>query len=126
MLARDLAAYDAYRAATAPVVFDRGIPDVVGYLRLEGLAVPDTALRAAEDRRYARVFVCPPWPDIYTTDAERRQTPEIAERTYRAMVETYTGCGYEIVAVPRAPVVTRVRFVLEQIAEFGDGPPAPM
>lgn len=115
MLARDLAAYDAHRAAPAPVFFDRGIPDVVGYLRLEGLPVPEAMLRAARDRRYARVFICPPWPDIYVTDAERKQTPETAARTYEAMVETYTGLSYTLIEVPRAPVAERARFVMNAL-----------
>ena len=74
MLARDLASYDAHRDAAGPVFFDRGIPDIVGYLRLEGVAVPADMLRAARAKRYRRpVFVCPPWPDIYVTDGERKQ-----------------------------------------------------
>ena len=116
MLARDLAAYDAYRDADGPVFFDRGIPDVVGYLRLEGLAVPADVLRAARAKRYRRrVFVCPPWPDIYVTDDERKQTPEVAARTCQTMIETYDGFGYDLVEVPRAPVVARLSFVLERI-----------
>lgn len=112
MLARDLAAHDAHRTATAPVFFDRGIPDVVGYLRLEGLAVPDDVQSAARTRRYARVFICPHWPDIYVTDAERRQTHEVAARTSEAMVETYGGLGYDLVEVPRASVPQRLQFIL--------------
>ena len=116
MLARDLASYDAHRDATGPVFFDRGIPDIVGYLRLEGVAVPADMLRAARAKRYRRpVFVCPPWPDIYVTDGERKQTPELAERTCRTMIETYDGFGYDLVEVPRAPVVARLSFVLERI-----------
>ena len=116
MLAHDLASYDAHRDAAGPVFFDRGIPDVVGYLRLEGVAVPAEMLRAARAKRYRRrVFVCPPWPDIYVTDDERKQTPEVAARTCRTMIETYGGFGYELVEVPRAPVVARLSFVLERI-----------
>jgi len=116
MLARDVAAYEAMRGAVAPVVFDRGIPDIAGYLRLEGLDPPQ-ALRAAMRRhRYRpRVFICPPWREIYTADSERRQSFEVARRTYRAMVEVYGELGHELLEVPRAPVAARVRFVRERI-----------
>ena len=68
------------RAPPAPVIFDRGIPDVIGYLRLCGLPVPATVLKAAEQRRYARrVFIAPPWPAIFEQDAERKQTLAEAE-----------------------------------------------
>lgn len=117
MLARDVANYDAMRGGGAPVVFDRGIPDIAGYLRLEGLDPPQ-ALRAAMRRhRYQpRVFICPPWREIYTADSERRQSFDVAQRTYGAMVEVYGELGYDLVEVPRAAVDARVRFVKDLIA----------
>ncbi|MBL3598036.1 AAA family ATPase, partial [Rhodovulum sulfidophilum] len=40
MLEQDLRAYSALRALSGPVIFDRGIPDVLGYLMLCGLPGP--------------------------------------------------------------------------------------
>lgn len=77
--------------------------------------MPPAMLRLAQVHRYARVFICPPWPDIYVTDQERRQTHEVAVRTYEAMVETYGALGYEPIEVPRGSVEERVGFVLESI-----------
>ncbi len=116
MLVHDLESYARLAAEPGPVFCDRGIPDVIGYLRLERIAVPDAMRRAAREHRYnQRVFVCPPWHEIYSTDSERRQTPEIAEHTYAAMVEVYTELGYTLIDVPRAPVDTRLRFVRETV-----------
>ncbi|QKW07183.1 AAA family ATPase [Streptomyces sp. NA04227] len=100
-----------------PVFFDRGIPDIVGYLRLENRPVPahiDTAAR--EFRYHRRVFIAPPWPEIYRRDAERRQSLADAERTYASMVTTYTEYGYELVRLPRVSVAERVRFVTEHLS----------
>lgn len=47
MLVRDVDSYAAWRDATGPVFFDRGIPDVIGYLRLESVLVPPAMLHAA-------------------------------------------------------------------------------
>jgi predicted ATPase len=114
MLARDIAAYESHRHARGPVFFDRGIPDVIGYLRLEGLAVPKHMLRAARTLRYRpRVLICPPWPAIYATDSERRQTPDIAARTYDAMVAVYTALDYELIEMPRVSIAERARFARE-------------
>jgi predicted ATPase len=114
MFGSDLAAYEALRTTPDAVFFDRGIPDVIGYLRLEGIAVPDAVLLAARTRRYQpRVFICPPWPEIYAPDSERKQSLAVAERTYRAMVEVYTELGYVLIDVPRVDVDERVRFVRE-------------
>lgn len=118
-LAWELRAYDALAGHDGPVFFDRGIPDVIGYLRLEGLPVPAHMLRAAEDLRYARrVFLCPPWPEIFARDAERRQTPEVAERTCASMIETYAGLGYELVEVPKVPIEARLRFILDSVGNL--------
>lgn len=112
----------SHRAASAlppgpgPVFFDRGVPDLVGYLRLEGLPVPDHVREAARRFRYdRRVFVAPPWPEIYAPDAERRQDVDVAERTYDAMRTAYPECGYDLVELPRAPVAERVAFVREHL-----------
>lgn len=116
MLARDRDSYARLRATAGPVFCDRGIPDTIGYLRLEGLAVPEAMWRTAREHPYqSRVFICPPWRAIYSTDSERRQTWDVAERTYEAMVAVYTELGYTLMEVPRAPVDTRVRFVRETI-----------
>jgi predicted ATPase len=117
MLAWEMRSYREAVNAPGPIVFDRGIPDVIGYLRLCGLPVPASVLRAAERRRYAnRVFIAPPWPAIFKQDTERKQTLAEAEATYHAMVEAYSSLGYELVMLPLASVAERARFVGEQIA----------
>ena len=114
MLACDLAAYARFSGLAGPVFFDRGIPDIVGYLRLEKLVVPPHILSAARGNHYRNpVFICPPWPEIYTTDTERKQSISTAARTYEAMVATYNDLGYELIEVPRVSVQQRMRFVSE-------------
>lgn len=116
MLATDLRSYRRARDSAGVVIFDRGIPDIVGYLRLCGLPVPAHLDRAARELRYARqVFLAPPWKAIYETDSERRQDYAEAKRTCREMVETYARYGYDIVELPRGSVGSRVDFVLDRI-----------
>ena len=94
-----------------------GVPDVAGYLKVCGLPVPAQIEQAARDfRYYRRVFIAPPWPEIFANDAERKQTPEEAEATYRAMVEVYSALGYELVELPRVPLAERVAFLCGAIA----------
>ncbi|MFB4310655.1 AAA family ATPase [Actinomadura sp. GTD37] len=116
MLCWELRSYRGMEARTGPVFFDRGIPDIVGYLRLEGRSVPAHLDTAARTFRYdERVFIAPPWPEIYARDTERKQSRDEAERTYESMVTTYTEYGYELVELPRAPVEDRVRFVTDHL-----------
>lgn len=90
MIVRELSARDAALASGRTVVLDRGAPDVVGFLRLSGLAVPPAIDEAARMRRYnPRVFLAPFWPAIFTNDAERRQTAAEAQASEAVMRTTY-------------------------------------
>ncbi len=82
MLSWELRSYREALRQSGPVVFDRGVPDVVGYLRLCGLPVPLHMEKAAGIFRYhRRVFIAPPWKEIFGQDAERKQSFEEA-RSY--------------------------------------------
>ncbi|HEX7853358.1 MAG TPA: AAA family ATPase [Sphingobium sp.] len=99
-----------------PVIFDRAIPDVMGYLMLCGLPVPEPVRRAAELHRYnRRVFIAPYWPAIFHQDAERRQSPEEAEATFRMMERVYGALDYDLALLPLAPVEARADFVMAGI-----------
>lgn len=116
MLCREMRSYRIAQHRTGFVFFDRGMPDVVGYLRLLGLPVPEHAMKAAGTFRYnRRVFIAPPWEEIFQPDPERKQTFAQSVRTYDSMVETYTGLDYELVGIPRVSVEQRVRFVLHSV-----------
>lgn len=120
MLCWEMRSYHMAHERAGPFFFDRGVPDVVGYLRLLGLPVPKHMEKAAEVFRYdRRVFIAPPWPEIFGQDRERKQSLDEAVRTYEAMVATYGGYGYELLELPRAPVEERVRFVIENTGIMG-------
>src|SRR3546814_20772398 len=87
MLVREVAAHDAALAAAGPVVLDRGVPDVVGFLRISGLAVPRAIDRAARTCRYnPRVFIAPWWEDIRS---EERRVGKECVRTCRSRWAPY-------------------------------------
>ncbi len=117
MLCWEMRSYHVALECSGMVFFDRGVPDVVGYLRLMKLDVPDYVEKAARMFRYNRhVFVAPPWQDIFSGDRERKQDFAEAVRTYESMVETYQDYGYELLEIPKMPVEYRVEFVLDATA----------
>jgi predicted ATPase len=117
MLSWEMRSYHAALDLHGPVIFDRGIPDVLGYLRLSGLPVPRHVEKAAQTFRYhRRVFIAPPWPEIFTQDAERLQSFEEARATYEVMMDTYSSVSYELIQLPFAPVDRRAQFVLATIS----------
>jgi predicted ATPase len=116
MLSWEIRSHREAAAKTGPVFFDRGVPDVIGYLCLNGLDVPTHLARAASVFRYNRkVFIAPPWTEIFRNDAERKQSLQEAEATFHAMQQTYCKLGYELISLPLATIKERVRFVLEHI-----------
>ncbi|TDX26157.1 AAA family ATPase [Rhodovulum visakhapatnamense] len=117
MLERDLHAYSAAQKLSGPVIFDRGIPDVLGYLKLCGLPVPPHIAAAAKATRYnRRVFLAPYWDEIFTQDPERKQSQSEAEATCAVMFDTYIALGYEIIELPRTDIARRADFVCKQLA----------
>ena len=96
--------------------FDRSVVDVLGYLRLVGLPVPSHVQHATEVlRHHSRVFIAPPWKEIFQQDNERKQDFDEAIRTYDAVAVAYQDCGYELIELPRASVEDRVNFVLQSL-----------
>lgn len=116
MLAADLRSYDEARRLDGEVFFDRGLPDIAGYLTLCGLPVPPHVEAASRRFRYRRtVFIAPPWPDIFGQDAERKQDFTEAERTCAVMARTYPRYGYDLVELPLASVESRLDFILQRL-----------
>jgi predicted ATPase len=107
---RDVATFDALAHETGRVFFDRGIMDSVG---ANGQPPWPELTEAVRTRRYnARVFLFPPWREIYATDAERRQDWPEAERTFDLIAGRLPTLGYEPVVVPRGTIEDRAAFVL--------------
>jgi len=107
---RDIANFDRMADETRRVFFDRGVTDSY---RAEGVEPWPAFLEAIWTRRYnARVFVFPPWREIYETDAERRQDWAQAEATFDKIMRAFPEMGYAPVVVPKADVAARADFVL--------------
>ena len=99
-----------------PVAFDRGLPDTVGFFRLEGIAIHEDLERACLDLRYnGPIFRAPPWRAIYGVDEQRVQTWHEAVGSDAAVIAAWRHFGYNPIDLPLASVAERVEFVLERI-----------
>ncbi|MDH4981351.1 AAA family ATPase [Hyphomicrobium sp. D-2] len=126
MLSWDLRSYREGAERNRLTFYDRGIPDCIGYLELNGMPVPNHFEIAARMHRYGRhVFVAPPWAQIFTQDAERTQSFDEAVATHDAICAVYRRLGYELIPLPCGTVDSRVGMVLAEIAtslRCGEGP----
>jgi predicted ATPase len=91
--------------------FDRGLPDLIGYLSHGGHAAPEDWRRAS--RAYAPVvFFAPPWQDIYVNDAERPQSFAEARSLSAHVRRAYVDCGFRLVELSKSSVPDRLRQVI--------------
>jgi len=119
MLEKSIEDYLEHATATDTTFFDRGILDTLTHARINGFRMSDGAYLQAQKYRYnRRVFMAPPWPEIYATDSERKQTLEESMTVYRINTEVYREYRYDIVEIPRATVEARVDFIIEKVSEF--------
>ena len=101
---------------TADMVFlDRGVPDVVAYMDYFGNEYPPVFHRACQEYLYDRVFILPPWKQIYTEDNERYETYEQAVEIHDELARSYIEHGYEPVEVPQGTVAERTTFILDHL-----------
>lgn len=104
---------DGAAAQERVVFFDRGIPDIIAYLKVGGLSVGKHFEDAMQQYRYdKKVFLLPPWRDIYVQEPARWQTFEESERLYEEIRRVYTTEGYQITELPIGSVAERMNFIL--------------
>ena len=97
------------------IFFDRGIPDVHGYMNYLGVDYPINYIEKSQEHRYSNIFMMPPWEEIYTTDNERYESFEQSLAIYNHLKKTYLHLNYDIVEVPIGSIHKRVNFILNTI-----------
>lgn len=93
------------------VFFDRGLIDAAAALQhLTG--EPALAPLRETHRYHRRVFMAPPWPELFVNDPERRHGFDDAVAEYERLVQVYPALGYEIVMLPKSTTAQRADFVM--------------
>lgn len=104
-----------------PCFFDRGIPDIIAYLKHGGIPVDKNYYDTLEKCNYSsQVFILPPWPEIYRPDPERPHSLEEAEQIYDQIFQTYQELGFELIEVPRIWLEGRVQSIVQKLEELKD------
>ena len=104
--------YERYADHTGPVLFDRGFPDVAGFLDVSGLSVPKAVDQICRTLRYTGpVLRAPAWAAIYQQDAERLQDWDQAVASDEAVTAAWRRYGYEVVDLPLVGVEERLAFL---------------
>lgn len=115
-LAMDIDNYRQTVVTNQPVFFDRGLVDALGGMASQGaLSEQEVDAYLQQYPLNRRVFILPPWPDIYCTDDERDQTYDESVVVYEKILGWYERHAYLMVEVPRRSVSERAAFMLNHI-----------
>ncbi len=115
MLSRAIFQFQQAQSYQGPVIFDRGVPDMMGYANLAGIELAHLK-KAAELYRYNPiVFFTPAWQEIYTTDDERKMSFEAASEFGENIKKIYLELGYKVIDVPFDTPEMRAEFIINTI-----------
>ena len=106
--------HDYFKQSNTPIqIYDRGIHDVVAYLHELGDEVPCGMDADCANFSYDKVFIFPPWKDIFKQDSQRTENFDESQKLHHALMETYSKYGMECIEVPRVSVTKRLTFILD-------------
>lgn len=98
--------------------YDRGIPDVVAYLRIAGQDVSPFYKDAITNHVYENiVFFTPPWKDIFINDNERIESFEEASEANNYLESIYKELGYKTLNIPFESVENRIKFIISHVKQ---------
>lgn len=98
------------------VFIDRGIPDVLAYMHYIGDSYPASFDATCREHIYSKIFILPPWEEIYVSDEARYENYEQAKLISDHLTETYEKYGYELIEVPKDSLDNRILFILDKIS----------
>lgn len=101
-----------FEAARGLTFFDRGVVDAAVAIAATGGEHPASACK---NLRYDRLFLAPPWPEIYVNDHDRRHSLEKALLDYDRVRQAYVDAEYVPVMLPRDTVAARADFILGEL-----------
>ncbi len=94
--------------------FDRGLPDIAGYLRHHG-AEPWPSLAEGLGSYAPVVLMAPPWEAIFVQDRERPQAYAESVVIHAHLVHAYSEIGFAVIELPRVSVAERVAWIKKEI-----------
>lgn len=115
LLARSIEKFQGVTDTDRPIFFDRGVPDIIAYAAYYKLDLSPFESAANTYRSARKVFVLPPWEEIYANDDERKMTFAESMNFQELILDAYKNLDYELVTLPLDTVEARTAFILSEI-----------
>ena len=121
MLSRMILQYNINIDKNDIIIFDRGIPDIIGYSELLNTESESSSAASEEFRYNKHVFLFKGWEEIYTNDDERKMSYALAESFGENIMKIYKRLGYSTIDVPFIPAEERASFIIDSIEKITNG-----
>ena len=96
--------------------YDRSIIDSLAYMRKDKLTIKEEWFNLGKLLRYDEmVFITPPWEEIYTIDAQRKESYQTLLALHEVLINSYNEFGYTVQIIPKGSVKERLKFILDRI-----------
>ncbi|HEY1872279.1 MAG TPA: AAA family ATPase [Chitinophagaceae bacterium] len=116
MFLKDLENYISNSDTTSLLFFDRSFLDSAHLLFNSDMnAYKEIESTHLLHRYNQKVFITPPWKEIYSNDNERDQTFEQAIEVYNHLYNWYEAHQYEVITIPKDTIENRADFILDLI-----------
>lgn len=102
---------------TETLFYDRGMPDVTAYMDFVKTLYPSNFSETCLAYRYDKIFVLPPWEEIYEQDNERYESFEQAKELFDFLKRGYEKYGYKTFEVPVGSIKERVEFIITKVKD---------
>lgn len=113
-----MALSDVRQATGSLVIFDRSALDALIWFDRTGTPLGERIRQDVLNIQYdRRVYLVPPWPKIYRSDADRQHNFSEALAEYEALCERLPEYGFEPVPVPKLPVSARADWLEADLKE---------
>ena len=108
-----------YEMANGFCFYDRGLPDIAGFIVKEKKPVPADLWKLCKSMKYSqKVFFTAPWESIFHSDEERKEDFVAAVAVHKALQSVYKELGYTLINVPMGSICDRADFVMRESGLF--------
>lgn len=101
--------------APGPLFYDRGLPDVLAYMDYFDQSYGKNFEQVCRAHRYDRVYIMPPWEEIFHSDGGRFETYQQALDLHESLVTRYSAFDYQLLTVPKDTVSARVEHIIRSL-----------
>lgn len=96
-------------------IFDRSIIDEVAYSNYYNRDIPQKLIDDCNEYRYDKVFMFPPWKEIFINDSTRQESFEESSGVYNHLLKAYSDFNYSVIDVPKISMKERIKFILGNV-----------